>query len=55
MGQLISFDRMKRQLALTTDIDEIKELRDKAEVLRFYAKKAGEGYETTEPMCGDKN
>jgi len=43
MGQLISFDRMKRQLALTTDIDEIKELRDKAEVLRFYAKKAGEG------------
>jgi len=25
MGQLISFDRMKRQLALTTDIDEIKQ------------------------------
>lgn len=43
MGQLISFDRMNRQLALATDIDEIKELRDKAEVLRLYAKKAGEG------------
>jgi hypothetical protein len=43
MGQLISFDRMKKLLALTTDIDEIKELRDKAEALRLYVKKAGEG------------
>jgi hypothetical protein len=41
IGQLISFDRMKRQLALTTEIDEIKQLRDKAEALRLYVKKAG--------------
>jgi len=43
MGQLISIDIAKRQVALTTDFDELKDLRDKAEALRLYAKKAGEG------------
>ncbi len=41
MGQLISIDIAKRQVALATDFGEVKDLRDKAEALRLYAKKAG--------------
>jgi len=43
MGQLISIDIAKRQVALATDLDEVRDLRDKAEALRLYAKKAGDG------------
>jgi hypothetical protein len=43
MGQLISIDTAKRQIALATDFGEVKDLRDKAETLRLYAKKAGDG------------
>ena len=41
--ELIHFDKAKRELALATSIDEVKEIRDKAEALRQYAKQAGEG------------
>jgi hypothetical protein len=40
MGQLISINIAKRQVALATDLDEVKDLRDRAETLRLYAKKA---------------
>ncbi len=43
MGQLISINKAKRKVALATDFSEVKDLRDKAEALRLYAKKAGEG------------
>ena len=40
MAQLIHLDRFRRELALATDISEVKELHSKAEALRQYAKKA---------------
>ncbi len=44
-GQLAHFKKAKRELALVTRIDEVKEIRDKAEALRVYAKQAGESLE----------
>ena len=44
--QLVHFKKARRELALLTRIDEIKEIRDKAEALRMYAKQAGESLET---------
>ncbi len=41
-GQLAHFRKAKRELALVTRIDEVKEIRDKAEALRVHAKQAGE-------------
>ncbi len=43
--QLAHFRKAKRELALVTRIDEVKEIRDKAEALRAYAKQAGESLE----------
>lgn len=43
MGQLIFMDTAKSQIESATDFDEVKDLRDKAEALRLYAKKAGDG------------
>ena len=44
--QLVHFKKARRELALLTRVDEIKEVRDKAEALRMYAKQAGESLET---------
>ena len=44
-GQLAHFRKAKRELALVTRIDEVKEIRDKAEALRAYSKRAGESLE----------
>jgi len=42
MNQLVHFENAKRELQLATNIDEVKDLRDKAEALRLYMKQAGE-------------
>ena len=44
-GQLAHFRKAKRELALVTRIDEVKEIRDKAEALRVYSKRVGESLE----------
>ena len=40
---LIHFNKARQELALARDIGEVKDIRDKAEALRAYAKQAGEG------------
>jgi len=50
--ELIHFDRAKRELALATNIDEVKEIRNKAEALRQYAKQAGESL-TMQNQCAE--
>jgi len=42
---LVFMDRARQELAKITTIDEAKTIRDKAEVLRIYAKKIGKGLE----------
>ena len=44
-NQLAHFRKAKRELALVTRIDEVKEIRDKAEALRVYSQRAGESLE----------
>ncbi len=44
-NQLAHFKKAKRELALVTRIDEVKEIRDKAEALRAFSKQAGESLE----------
>jgi len=43
MEYLAHFNKAKYELALATKIDEVKEIRDRAEALRVYARQAGEG------------
>lgn len=43
MNELMHFNKAKRELALATKIDEVKEIRDRAEALRVYIKQAKEG------------
>ncbi len=45
LKSLVRLNKAGRELALLTRIDEIKEIRDKAEALRMYAKQAGESLE----------
>jgi len=45
MKQLVHFNKAKKELALATKIDEVKEIRDKAEALRAYVKQVGESLE----------
>ena len=44
-SSLIHFDTAKKELAMANSIDEVKDIRDKAEALRAYAKQAGESLE----------
>ena len=41
MDQLMHFNKARQELELAKNIDEIKDIRDKAEALRAYAKQAG--------------
>lgn len=41
MDQLIHFNRARQEIELAKNIDEVKDIRDKAEALRAYAKQAG--------------
>lgn len=43
--QLVYFNNAKKSLALATKVDEVKDIRDKAEALRLYAKQSGETLE----------
>ena len=45
MTQLVHFENARRELELATNIDEVKDLRDKAEALRLYMRQAGESLE----------
>ena len=45
MHQLTHFNKAKQELALATSIDDVKDIRDKAEALRAYTKQAGETLE----------
>ena len=45
MDELIHFNKAKQELALAVSIDEVKDIRDKAEALRVYAKQAGESFQ----------
>lgn len=49
--ELAQWQKLRRDLALATSIDEIKDIRDKAEALRLYAKKAGEGLEAQNDLA----
>lgn len=44
-NELVHFDRARQELALAKDIDEVKQIRDKAEALRLYIKQQGASLE----------
>ena len=46
MTQLIHYDEMRANLVLASKVDEVKDIRDKAEALRQYARQAGESLES---------
>jgi len=41
-GPLVHFENARRELELARTVDEVKEIRDKAEAMRLYCKQAGE-------------
>ena len=41
-NQLTHFSRARAELAKATSVDEVKDIRDKAEAMRAYARKAGD-------------
>lgn len=43
--ELVHFNNAKKSLALATKVDEVKDIRDKAEALRLYARQSGETLE----------
>lgn len=43
--EITHFNRARQELALATNIDELKDIRDKSEALRAYTKQAGHGLE----------
>lgn len=45
MTELIQFDTAYRAIMIAKDVDEVKQIRDKAEALRLYLKKQGESLE----------
>lgn len=45
MNGLVHYDRMRTAIIEARDIDDVKDIRDKAEALRQYAKQAGESLE----------
>lgn len=45
MMALVHFDAARRELALASSIDEVKQLRDKAEALRQYVRQQGASFE----------
>lgn len=40
-NQLMHFNKARQELELAKEIDEVKDIRDKAEALRVYIKQAG--------------
>lgn len=45
MSELVRFEAAKQALAIATSIDEVKEIRDKAEAMRAYTKQVGDSHE----------
>jgi len=49
---LTHFNKARSELVLATKLDEVKDIRDKAEALRIYAKQSGESLEM-QNQCGE--